>query len=99
MPARFWILRIVIGLMCIGFAFFWGRSLSRKDPARRGAGPTAWAIRTLAAAAALLWGSGIDLFAIGSYLAAGLSVAGGYVSRPKPPTPEEDLTKQMFPDE
>lgn len=99
MPARFWILRVVIGLMCVGFAFFWGRSLAAKGKARRGAGPTAWAIRTLVAGAAMLWGPGLDLFTLGFYVAGALSLGGGFLSKRKPEQPEEDLTKTMFPED
>jgi hypothetical protein len=100
MPARFWLLRIAIGVLCVTFAFFWGRAVSRRRfPAPRGAGSTGWAIRTLASGAALLWGTGTDLFVLGFYLGAGLSFAAGLLLNRKPPKPPEDLSREIFPEE
>ncbi len=99
MAARFWLLRIAIGLMCVVFAFFWGRATSRRGlPTRRGAGSMGWAIRTLVSGAALLWGTGTGLFAYGFYVGAGLSFATGYLLSRKPPKPPEDLSKELFPE-
>ena len=47
---------LVIALACVAFAYFWGRSVARRNlPHGRGAGQMAWAIRTLVAAAAIQW--------------------------------------------
>jgi hypothetical protein len=100
MPAKMWILRIVVGLMCVGFAYLLGRSLALPQTrGRRGTGPASWGIRTALAGGAVLWGVGIDLLAIVVYLLAIGSGAAGYFLGKKPGEPEEDPTKQMFPDE
>jgi hypothetical protein len=99
MPIRFLILRLVIALLCVGFAYFWGRSVAQSNmPHRRGAGPMAWAIRTLVAAAAIQWGAGPDVFSIVVYSAVVASWGGGFALSRRPPEPEEDLTKDIFPD-
>jgi len=101
MPARFWILRIIVGLMCIGFAYFLGRSIARKGaPARRGTGTGSWALRTALAGMAVLWRSGLDPLAIGVYAAALVSGAAGFFRQRLPAdSQDEDLAKKMFPDE
>jgi len=98
MPARFWILRALLGLMCVGFAYMWGRAAGRRSqPVRRGMGTMSWTIRTLVAAAALQWGAGTDLFAGAAYgLSAAAWAAGFFFSR-RPKGPGEDLTKEIFP--
>ena len=100
MSARFWILRSVVALLCLGFAFFWGRSVGgRYVPARRSTGSVAWGIRTTVAGSALLWGAGLDLFAIVSYVLAAASWGGGFYFGRMPKEPEKDLTKEIFPDD
>ena len=98
MPMRYLILRLVIALLCVGFAYFWGRSFARRNmPHVRGAGPMAWAIRTLVAAAAIQWGAGPDVFSIVTYTATVASWGTGFALSRTPPEPEEDLTKEIFP--
>lgn len=97
---RFLILRLVLGLMCIAFAHFLGRSIRRgPQPGRRGLGPTSWALRTLLAGAAITWQVGIDTLAAAVYVLALAAAAAGYYLEGKPPKPPEDLTRQMFPDQ
>ena len=98
MPARFMILRLVFAILFVGFAYFWGRSVAQRNmPHRRGAGPMAWAIRTLVAAAAIQWGAGPDLYSIIVYVAAVASWGSGFALSRRPPEPEEDFTQEMFP--
>ncbi len=87
--------------MCIGFAYFLGRSIARKGaPARRGTGTGSWVLRTALAGMAVLWRSGPDPLAIGIYAAALLSGATGFFLQRRPAgSRNEDLTKKMFPDE
>lgn len=100
MPARMWILRVVVGLMCVGFAYFLGRSLALPQThGRRGTGPASWGIRTALSGGAVLWGAGIDILAIVVYALAIASGAGGYFMGKRAKEPEEDPTKQMFPDD
>ncbi len=99
MPIRYLILRLVIALLFVGFAYFWGHSVAQRNmPHRRGAGPVAWAIRTLVAAAAIQWGAGPDIFSIVVYAAGIASWGTGFALSRTPPEPEEDLTKEIFPD-
>lgn len=101
MPAQFLILRIVLGLMCVGFAFCWGRSVGggRHEPARRGTGTTSWAVRTGLTGLAMIWGAGPDVYAMASWALAGISWGSGFFLARKPKEPEADLTKEMFPDD
>ncbi len=98
MPARYWILRALLGLMCVGFAYMWGRAAGRPArPVRRGTGSLSWTIRTLVAAAALQWGAGTDLFAGAAYgLSAAAWATGFFLARRSKP-PEENLSKGIFP--
>jgi len=100
MPVRFWILKLVLGLMCVGFAHFWGRSLGRRrPPAGRYTGRTGWAVRTVVAAAALQWGPGSALLSAVFYALALASGAAGFFLARRPKEPEEDLTREIFPGE
>ena len=96
-----WILRVVVGLMCVGFAYFLGRSLALPQThGRKGTGPASWGIRTALSGGAVLWGAGIDILAIVVYLAGDcVRGPGGYFMGKRPKKPEEDPTKQMFPDD
>jgi hypothetical protein len=97
--SRFLLLRLVLGLMCVVFAHFLGRSLTPKPQAsRRGLGPASWALRTLLAGAAVTWRAGVDTLAAVVFALAVLSAAAGFYLETRPPKPPEDLTKQMFPD-
>ncbi len=100
MPVRFLILRFLLAVMCIGFAHMWGRGVGRREPVRirRGTGVTSWTLRTLAAAAGLLWGTGPDLLAVASYALAAAGWTIGYHRARHPKWPDENLVKQMFPD-
>ncbi len=100
MPLRLWILRVVVGLMCIGFAHMLGRSVGAKArPARRGTGPLSWSIRTLLAAVALTWRGGFDwLASVAIALSVVAGILGFHIGRKPAPAPE-DLSKQMFPDD
>ncbi len=100
MPARYWILRALLGLMCVGFAYMWGRAVGRPArPARRGTGVMSWTIRTLVAAAALQWGAGADLFAGLAYGVSAAAWATGFFLSRRPKSPGEDPTREIFPPE
>ena len=100
MPAKMWIVRVVVGLMCVGFAYFLGRSLALPQThGRKGTGPASWGIRTVLAGGAVLWGVGIDILAIAVYVLAIVSGAAGYFLGRRPKEPDKDPTQQMFPDE
>jgi hypothetical protein len=86
MPPQLLLLRIVVALMCIVFAYLLGRALARPPrPGKRGAGPTGWALRTLVAGAALTWRGGLDLLAgVAFGLAAVAAVGGALLERRRP---------------
>ena len=99
MPTQLWIARVVVLLLGAGFAHMLGRSLARRgSPKRSGTGPLSWTVRTVLAIAALTWRGGFDLLAIVGIAVSVLACAGGYFMglRPKP---DENLTRQMFPDD
>lgn len=99
MLTRFLILRIVLGLMCVAFAYLLGRALARRGHvARRGLGPASWAVRTLLAGGAITWRAGIDALAAGVYALAAVAAGTGFYLARRPRKPPEDLTKQMFPE-
>ena len=95
MPIPFDFLRLVLGLFCLFFAHFLGRSIVR---VRRGGKPRSlygWLIRTVITAGAILWRRGLDGISIGVFtLAAAVLVLGAWdEQRPKK---QEDLTKEIF---
>jgi hypothetical protein len=95
---RLFVLKFAIALMCIAFAHFLGRSIARKPPrGRRGLSTPSWALRTLLAAGALAWPSGINWFAATAYALAAVSAALGYFLASRPKKFDEDLTRRMFP--
>ena len=87
--------------MCMAFAYMLGRSsVGDRKSARRGAGRMAWAVRTVVAGAALLWGTGLDALAMGFYALAILSGILGFLRQRRPKRQEDvDLVKEMFPKE
>ena len=100
MPVQLMLLRSAVGLLCVAFAYFLGRSVvSKKKLARRGTAPGSWAVRVFIAGLALTWRGGFDPLAI-AFVAAAVAATGIGIyleSRRKPP--EDDLVKEMFPPE
>ena len=99
MPQRLLLLRIVLGLMCIVFAHLLGRSLAKKQQARkRGLRASSWTLRTLLAGGVLVWPYGIDWLAAVAYILAVASAVLAFYLQSRPKRVEEDLTRTMFPD-
>ena len=97
MPARFWILKALLGLLCVGFAYLWGRSLGRPQAsAKRYTGRAGWAVRTLVAGAALQWGPGSAVIPLGFYGLGIVSGVAGFLLARRPKEPEQDLTETIF---
>lgn len=94
---RFWVLRLLIGLMCIGFAYMLGRNLVLRIPRKRGTGPASWTLRTLIAAVAVSWRVGIDWLSLLVYGASAVSFSLGIYRARKPPKPPEDLSRLLLP--
>jgi hypothetical protein len=95
MPIPVDFLRMVLGLFCLYFGHFLGRSMVR---VRRGQNPRSlygWLIRLGIAAGVLVWRHGLDGIAIAvlTLTAASLVVGAWDEQRPKK---QEDLTKEIF---
>jgi hypothetical protein len=97
MPFGF--LRGMLGILCIAFAQFFGRSYIRLNRGRERKSRTiAWALRTIVTGLAVVWRAGFDAVTIVFVSAAVLSFAAGayFEWRPKH---HEELDKVMFPRE
>jgi hypothetical protein len=95
MPIPLDLLRVVLGLLCLFFAHFLGRSIVR---VQRGQPPRSlygWLVRTLIAGGAVIWHRGLDTVAIVilTLTAASLVIGAWDEQRPKK---QEDLTKEIF---
>ena len=91
------VLRVFLGLLCLFFAHFLGRSLVR---VRRGSSMRSlygWLLRTILAAGAILWRRGLDTVAIVIFTISAASLAIGYWDEQRPKE-QEDLTKEIFGD-
>jgi hypothetical protein len=97
MPLGF--LRGMLGVLCIAFAQFFGRSYIRLHRGRERKSRTiAWALRTMVTGLAVVWRASFDAVSIVVVGGAVLSFAAGayFESRPKH---QDDLGKVMFPRE
>jgi len=95
MPIPLDVLRVLMGLLCLFFAHFLGRSMVR---ARRGQSARSlygWLVRTLLAAAAILWRRGLDGISIAVFTLAAASLVVGAWDEQRPKK-QEDLTKEIF---
>lgn len=101
MRDAFFILRIALAVLCVGFAACLGRSLARRRifTTSRHTSPASWAVRTGLAAFALVFRTGVDTLAIGAYAASLLAAAALFLFERRPKKPEEDLVQKMFADE
>ena len=96
MPIPLDILRVVLGLLCIFFAHFLGRSIVRlRRGLQRPRNLYGWLIRLLITAGAILWRRGFDAISIVVFLLAAASVALG-VWNERRQKKQEDLTKEIF---
>jgi hypothetical protein len=95
MPIPLNILRAALGLLCLLFAHFLGRSLVR---VRRGQSPRSmygWLVRLAITAGGLVWRRGLDGLAIAAFtLSAAALVLGAWLEQR--PRNEEDLTGEIF---
>ncbi len=96
MPIPVDFLRAVLGLFCLFFAHFLGRSMVR---VRRGQNPRSlygWLIRLAIAAGVLLWHRGLDGVAIAALTLSAASLVVGAWEEQRPKKQEEDLTREIF---
>jgi len=100
MPVQLLVLRILLGLMCVAFAYFLGRSIAAKqEPKRWRTGPYSWALRTFLAGLGVTWRTGLDVLAIVVFVLAALAAALGLFLAWRPKKDEEDLSRTIFPGE
>jgi len=93
------LLRAALGLLCLFFAHFLGRSAVRFcQGAEPGAKTTAWVLRVALAYGAILWSGGLDILAVIILVLTALVLAVGIYVQLHPPK-EEDLSRQIFPKE
>lgn len=98
MTSQLVIIRIILGVLAIAFAFNLGRSAVLVS---RGAKPSAvitWGFRTFAAIAGVLWLSWRDRISIAVVALSLVTAAAGVYWANRPHYQEEDLSKKMFPD-
>ncbi len=92
------LLRGILLLLCLFFAYSFGRAVVRVRRGERGARAYGWGIRTAVTAAALAWRHALDLTVIGAWVLGGAAFALGVWVETRPRTPQEDLTRQIFPE-
>lgn len=99
MPVPIDLLRGVLGLLCVFFAHWLGRSVARVRRGERPGGLFRWTVRTVLTGLAVAWRYGMDGIMIAVLIGAAASAALGAWLEWRPPEPEEDLTEQIFPRE
>jgi hypothetical protein len=95
MPIPLDALRVALGLLCLLFAHFLGRSMVR---ARRGQGPRSlygWLVRMTIAGGAILWHRGLDTIAIAVFTLSAASLVVGAWDEQRP-RKQEDLSREIF---
>lgn len=97
MPIPVDILRAALGLLCLFFAHFLGRSIVRARRGQRARSLYGWLIRTAIAAGTILWRHGLDGVAIVALTLAAASLVVGAWDEQRPKK-QEDLTKEIFGD-
>lgn len=97
MPLSFALLRGIVGLLCVLFAYFLGRTVHRRLWRGDRKAPLAtWILRTIVTAAAVVWRSGFDGLSWTVLVAAAISGGLGFYLEWRP-RHDEDISKQMFP--
>jgi len=98
MPPQLLLIKWILGIFCVFFAYNLGRCLTRRFVHQDHKAPlNRWAFRTLVAALGVLWSDGFA--ASGWLVLASAAVAGllGFYQERRPRKPEEDLSKVIFP--
>jgi hypothetical protein len=99
MPASFFLLRVLMGALCISFAYFLGYSLGAgRDGRTTKAHVMRWGLRVTVTALGTAWG-GLDVITLLMLGLAALSAGYGYYASQRPRPPDEDLSKVLFPKE
>jgi hypothetical protein len=95
MPIPLDMLRVLLGLLCLFFAHFLGRSIVRVRRGQRARSLYGWLLRTVITAGAILWHRGLDTIAIAIFTLAAASLVVGVWDEQRPKD-QEDLTKEIF---
>ena len=96
MPIPLDFLRGVLGLLCVFFAHFLGRSIVRvRRGLQRPRNLYGWLIRAVITGGAVFWRRGLDGISIAAMTLAAASLVLGIWEEQRP-KPQEDLTKQIF---
>ena len=96
MPIPLDMLRGILGLLCLFFAHFLGRSILRVSRGQqRSRHLVGWLLRTLICVGGVLWNRGVDTMAIVIFTLAAASLVIGAWDEQRPKK-QEDLTRQIF---
>jgi len=96
MPVPLDALRCLLGLLCLFFAHFVGRSIVRvRRGQQRSRSLYGWLIRMVVTAGAILWHRGLDSISIAALVLAAGALAAGIWDEQRPKQ-QEDLTRQIF---
>ena len=88
-------MRVVLGVLCVFFAHFLGRSVVRVRRGRPARGMYGWILRLTIGGAALMWRSGLDTLAIVMFTMSAAALVIGVWDEQRPKK-EEDLTREIF---
>jgi len=98
MPGSILVVRLILGVLAVGFAFQLGQSYMRFRKGRaKPSSCVAWAFRTVAALAGVLWPFRRDAVAIAAVSAVVVAAGVGVYLEWRPKHEDEDLTEVMFP--
>lgn len=95
MPISVDFLRVTLGLFCVLFAHFLGRSMVRVKRGQSPRGLYGWVVRFAIAAGVLLWRHAFDGIAIMAFTLSAASLVVGVWDEQRPKK-QEDLTREIF---
>jgi hypothetical protein len=96
MPAALMPFRVVVGALCVFFAYYFGRSLAARLEGRTTNGRLMrWVLRVFVTAFGSAW-SGVDWVAVAVLCLAGLSAGLGFYAQQRP-TRHDDPASSIFP--
>jgi hypothetical protein len=95
MPISLDAMRVLLGLLCLLFAHFLGRSIIRMRHGQGARSMYGWLIRMAIAAGGMVWHRGLDGIAIAAFTLSAASLAAGAWDEQRPKK-QEDLTREIF---
>ena len=99
MTAQLLIIRTILGVLAVGFAFLLGRQAVMVYRGARASVAVSWAFRMAAALIGTLWMSWKDRISIVTVVLATIAAAVGAYLATRPKKDDEDLTSVIFPKE